>query len=179
MGIGSPATERSRDRQLKGSFSTLKPSAAWAGPIVTKFDGQVSPSAAANTNFEVGSGEELLENCASNDPPSPSPSKPLRAASPPRAQQARIARLSSPSHAEASPTNHEIKQRRKRSAGKYLDTELLRTGVSTSSLRPSRMAHSTHPGAPASTRSSSVWRCLRRGPRTRSNPVCKSEIVPF
>ena len=50
-----------------------------------------------------------------------SPSKPLRAASPPRAQQARIARLSSPPHAEASPTNHEIKQRRKRSAGKYLD----------------------------------------------------------
>ena len=55
----------------------------------------------------------------------PRTSKPLRAASPPRAQQARIARLSSPPHAEASPTNHEIKQRRKRSAGKYLDTELL------------------------------------------------------
>ena len=40
------------------------------GPIVAKFDGRISPSAAANTNFEVGSGEELLENCASKGPPS-------------------------------------------------------------------------------------------------------------
>jgi len=38
----------------------------------------------------------------------PYPSKPLRTASPPRAEQARKARLSPPLHGAASPTNHEI-----------------------------------------------------------------------
>ena len=46
------------------------------------------------------------------------PSKPLRAASPPRAQQARIVRLSPPLHGEASPTNHEIWETAEWSAGK-------------------------------------------------------------
>ena len=100
MGIGSPATERSRDRQLKGKvFNSETKCSMWAGPTVTKFDGRVSPSAAANTNFEVGSGEELLQTALRKGLPR-SPSKPLRAASPPRAQQARIARLSPPPHAD-------------------------------------------------------------------------------
>ena len=55
-------------------FNSETKCSMWAGPTVTKFDGRVSPSAAANTNFacnfEVGSSEELLENCASKGPPS-------------------------------------------------------------------------------------------------------------
>ena len=46
-------------------FSTLIPSAARASPIVAVLERRALPSAAANTNFEADSGEELVENCAS------------------------------------------------------------------------------------------------------------------
>jgi hypothetical protein len=90
---------------------------------------RVSPSAAATPTSRWALAKSSSKTALRKVLPRP-PSKPLRAASPPRAQQsvsseqARIARLSALTptpYAEASPTNHEIRQQeqRKRSAGKF------------------------------------------------------------
>ena len=138
MGIGSPATERSRERQLRGSFnSETKCSMGWSDCGKVRW-----------SSFTVRSGKHQLQGGlwrrasrklrferASQAPYTlvpRSPSKPLRAASPPRAQASagphRAPLVPTPlitPHAKASPTNHEIRQRRKRSTGKFWTTELL------------------------------------------------------
>jgi hypothetical protein len=67
---------RETDCISKAVFNSDTKCTAWMGPSVAVLERRESPSAAANTNFEVESGEELVENCASNG----APSNPLEAA---------------------------------------------------------------------------------------------------
>jgi len=92
----------SRGREKKGSKTVFNFDIGcdMDGPSAGR--ARVRRSAAANTTFKMASSDKPLENCASKGPPSIplERSKPLRAASLPRAQQGRIARLSPPPHAD-------------------------------------------------------------------------------